>query len=237
MHNPIKTKQIVRNTEAFRGTDWFFTSKGEPRGYIQPESLRELWFHTGTLCNLRCPFCFEGSGPGRMRLECPSEEDVAPFIAEAVELGVEKFSFTGGEPFVNPHMFAILQRALQLRPCLVLTNGTEPLRNRLHQLSALKESEHPLSFRISLDSPDPETHERGRGKGNFKLSLRVMQELLNLGFKVSVATLRDPNGGDFQERFQAVFREHGLPADIPVVAFPDLLPPESRPEVPEITEN
>ncbi len=39
--------------------DWRFTPDGDPRGYIQPQSLKELWFHTGTLCNLRCPFCLE----------------------------------------------------------------------------------------------------------------------------------------------------------------------------------
>ena len=36
----------------------------QPRGYIQPGALRELWFHTGTACNLACPFCLEGSRPG-----------------------------------------------------------------------------------------------------------------------------------------------------------------------------
>ena len=39
-------------------------STGNPRGYIQPKQLKELWFHTGTICNLRCSFCFEGSKPG-----------------------------------------------------------------------------------------------------------------------------------------------------------------------------
>ena len=42
------------------------TPDGEPRGYIQPHALRELWFHTGTACNLSCPFCLEGSKPGRL---------------------------------------------------------------------------------------------------------------------------------------------------------------------------
>ena len=48
---------------------WLITSKDEKRGYIQPQLLHELWFHTGTSCNLRCPFCLEGSKPGDNRLE------------------------------------------------------------------------------------------------------------------------------------------------------------------------
>jgi len=45
-------------------SDWTHTTEGEPRGYIDPQALKELWFHTGTACNLACPFCLEGSKPG-----------------------------------------------------------------------------------------------------------------------------------------------------------------------------
>lgn len=34
---------------------WLRTSTGEKRGYIDTDRLRELWFHMGTVCNLRCP--------------------------------------------------------------------------------------------------------------------------------------------------------------------------------------
>lgn len=52
-----------------RTDPWLFTSRHEPRGYIQPQTLEELWFHTGTQCNLSCPFCYEGSGPTSQRIE------------------------------------------------------------------------------------------------------------------------------------------------------------------------
>ena len=63
--------------------DWLRTPKGDRRGYIQPQSLKELWFHTGTNCNLRCPFCLEGSQPGNNRIEFLTFDDVKPFIDEA----------------------------------------------------------------------------------------------------------------------------------------------------------
>ncbi|RMH16835.1 MAG: radical SAM protein, partial [Gemmatimonadetes bacterium] len=78
--------------------DWLFTPEGERRGYIRAERLKEVWFHTGTICNLACPFCLEGSGPGDDRLGQVTLEDVVPFVDEAVGLGVRQFSFTGGEP-------------------------------------------------------------------------------------------------------------------------------------------
>ena len=69
----------------------------EPTGYIQPGALRELWFHTGTACNLACPFCLEGSRPGDGRLQRIALADVRPLMDEAAALGVQQFSL----PAVN----------------------------------------------------------------------------------------------------------------------------------------
>jgi hypothetical protein len=49
----------------------------------------------------------------------------------------------------------ILDCALEHRPCFVLTNGTEPLLNRMAKIIKLKEKPNPLAFRVSLDHPDP----------------------------------------------------------------------------------
>ena len=79
---------------------WTHTRNGDPRGYIDADKLKELWIHTGTACNLACPFCLEGSHPGDGRIPGMKLSDVKPFIHEAIDMGVEQFSFTGGEPFV-----------------------------------------------------------------------------------------------------------------------------------------
>jgi len=55
---------------------WLLSPGGQPRAYIESEALKELWFHTGTNCNLSCPFCFEGSKPGDRRIQCITLEDV-----------------------------------------------------------------------------------------------------------------------------------------------------------------
>ena len=219
--------------------DWRFTPDGEHRGYIQPQSLSELWFYTGTICNLSCPFCFEGANPGNNRLQAPSLEDVRPFIEEAVALGARQFSFTGGEPFVTREIFKILDFALDFNPCLVLTNATRPLLKRLEKLRPLLDKEHPLSFRVSLDSPDPEAHDINRGAGNFRLSLRIMGELHRMGIRVSAAR-QHRAGEDAQavdRAYLPFFLEAGLPEDTHIVSFPDLFPPGSNPDVPHITEN
>ncbi|SRR5579885_2247767 len=219
--------------------DWLFTRSGEPRGYIDTSRLRELWFHIGTACNLACPFCLEGSKPGDRRLELVKLIDVEPFIVEAVALGVEQFSFTGGEPFLARDFPAILRCASRYRPCLVLTNGTLPLLRRLDELRPLLHCPHPTSFRVSLDYPDANRHDSGRGFGAFDLAVKSLCALHAMGFKVSVARQQSANedADVVESRFRDLFQRNGLPKDLRLVSFPDFHPPGSRVENPEITEH
>lgn len=217
-----------------------FTAAGDPRGYIQPATLEELWFHTGTACNLKCPFCLEGSKPGDHRLQQITLADAAPFIEEALKLGVQQFSFTGGEPFINKDMIDILACALEYRPCLVLTNGTRPLQKRMERLIPLLEKPNPVKFRVSLDSPDPKQHDKFRGEGSFALAMESLARLHQQGFGVSVARQSTPqeDTAAVNARYQQHFRAAGVSVDLNIIAFPDLYRPFSHPDgIPEITEN
>lgn len=219
--------------------NWLLSSKGEKRGYIQPQLLHELWFHTGTSCNLRCPFCLEGSKPGDDRLEFITLEDTRAFIDEAVELKVEKFSFTGGEPFVNPYFVSILDYALNFKPCLILTNATEPLMNQFAKVMPFIDKPYALNFRISLDHPDPHKHDESRGKGNFKKALDTLGRLYREGFGVSIARLMlaGEDTAAVDKAYAPYFRKAGVPLDITIIKFPEFHKPGSMPHVPEITES
>ncbi len=221
-------------------TGWRHTPEGDPRGYIQPQTLTELWFHTGTACNLSCPFCLEGSKPGDHRLEQISFDEVRPFIDEALGLGVEQFSFTGGEPFINKDLLQILGHALKHRPCMVLTNGTRPAAKRIPELLALRGRPHALRFRISFDFPDPARHDEHRGEGNFQAALDTLGALHRHGFDVSIArhAEADENKEAIDNAYRKYFKQAGVPLDTAIVAFPDFFLPGAHPEgVPHITEN
>jgi len=218
---------------------WWQTPTGEPRGYIKTRRLDELWIHTGTACNLACPFCLEGSKPGDNRLQLIKLADVQPYIDEAVALGIRQLSFTGGEPFLARDFPAILEYAAQRASCLILTNGTKPLQHRLHQIEPLLEARHPVDFRISLDYPDAKRHDAGRGQGNFVSALRGMAILHNMGFNISVARQWHPDEDSdaVAAAFRCVFREHGLPEELSVIWFPDFGLPGEQTETPAITEH
>jgi hypothetical protein len=228
---------------------WRQTPAGEPRGFIRPHALDELWFHTGTACNLACPFCLEGSKPGDDRLQLLRFQDTVPFIDEALTLGVKQFSFTGGEPFINKDIVRILDYALQHKPCLVLTNATEPLIRRLAQLKPLRNRPYALSFRISLDYPDAARHDAGRGAGMFARALVGLRKLYEMGYHVSVASQFMSNTAtgrangtdaadisDVAQAFANVFRNAGLPENLPRVEFPEFHLPGVHVPTPQITE-
>ena len=225
--------------EVTRSRSWYQTEDGTARGYIAPHELKELWFHTGTACNLSCDFCLEGSGPGDKRLELIKLADAEPYISQAVVLGVQQFSFTGGEPFLAKDLVKILQAAAEHAPCLVLTNGTDALQKRIKQLDVLHDAKYPVSFRVSIDSPDEKTHDQGRGEGMFASALTGMKMLHDRGFAVSLAR-HMADGEDtvaVEQAYRAVLRGYGLPDDIKFVAFPDFLPPGSMGHGPDITTN
>jgi len=219
--------------------DLRLTDSGQPRGYIQPHTLDELWFHTGTACNLACSFCLEGSKPGDNRLQRITLAEARPLMDEALELGVRQFSFTGGEPFIVRDFVDILRYAANHRPCLVLTNGTQPLLKRLHQVATLKQCPHPVSFRISIDWADEARHDAERGEGSFRLSLEAMRRLIGLGFPVSLARQMEPDDDSaaVDQEFRELLEANGISGDVRIVSFPDFAVPGSHRSVPGITED
>ncbi len=219
--------------------DMSVTAKNSPPATIKTEKIKELWFHTGTDCNLSCPNCLEGSHPGDNRIEKIQLAEVKSLIDEAVETDIEQFSFTGGEPFAVKESIATLSYALQFRPCLILTNGTLPFQKRWNEIQTLIDAPHPLSFRVSLDHCEEEKHDRARGKGNFMKALASLKILHDKGFLISVARHIEV-GENFEEvdnNYRKLFREYGIPEDTHIIAFPELYPPYAKPEgIPVITE-
>lgn len=222
-----------------KSEDWYRTPHGDARGYIDAHCLRELWFNTGTACNLACSFCLEGSKPGDTRLGLIKLSDVEPYIEEALTMGVEQFSFTGGEPFLAKDIVKILSLASNHKPCLILTNGTDALQKRIKELEPLLSNKNPVSFRVSLDHFEEEIHDIGRGKGSFAKAIKGLKMLHDMGFSVSVARHMLP-GEDSKAiivEYTKLFIKNGLPEMLHMVAFPDFALPGSLPDVPYVTTN
>ena len=87
------------------------TAKGETRASVALDRLATLWINTGTLCNLTCAHCYIESSPRNDRLSYITAAEVRRYLdeIEAKSLGTEEIGFTGGEPFMNPDLPAMLE--------------------------------------------------------------------------------------------------------------------------------
>jgi len=197
-----------------------------------PERLEMLWFHLGSRCTLACRGCYVESSPRNDRLAFITFSTFRDFLAEARAFpSLRRVGFTGGEPFLNPELGAMLAHTLASGlAALVLTNGLAPLRRALSWLTPLAAA-HPgqITIRISLDAPSAEEHEALRGPGTFAPALAALRTLSRLPLRLAVAgRMTGPPAEEalLRERYAALFAAHDLPLDAydreSLVLFPEL---------------
>ena len=178
-------------------------------------ALDTLWFQVGgTVCNLACSHCFVSCSPTNHTHEPMSLAEVLPHLEEAAALGVREYYFTGGEPFLNPDMEAILARVTAgYGPATVLTNGLLLDAERCARLRRIADAaEWSLDLRVSLDGADAAAHDAIRGPGAFARALAGIRNLAAVGLPplVTATALDDTAADELVARFFALLRGLGV---------------------------
>jgi MoaA/NifB/PqqE/SkfB family radical SAM enzyme len=182
---------------------------------VSLKSLDTLWFQVGgTLCNLACTHCFVSCSPTNHTHELMPLAEVRRYLDEAVRLGVREYYFTGGEPFLNPEMEAILEATLAVGPATVLTNGLLLDAARCARLAALANaSDYSLDLRVSLDGYDAATNDPIRGEGTFERILEGIRNLAAAGLNPVITVTevcREASTDAGKESFFALLRSLGI---------------------------
>lgn len=246
------SQTIPRPLSAAKFQDPRVTAKGEPRAKVALAGLETLWVNTGSLCNITCRACFMESSPRNDALAYISAAEVATYLDEvaAEAMPVREVGFTGGEPFMNPHLLPMLEDVLT-RPgalrALVLTNAMKPLRRYAPKLLALRDRVGTdglgdrLTLRVSLDHHSAAHHDFERGEGSFAATLEGLGWLARAGFRVHVAGRASFGGEDeaaMRAGFARVFADHAIPIDaadpVALMLFPEM---DATVDVPEITDS
>jgi sulfatase maturation enzyme AslB (radical SAM superfamily) len=220
------------------------TAKGERRARVALDQLRTLWINTGSLCNITCRNCYIESSPENDRLAYITPAEAAAYLDEIVRDGwpVDEIGFTGGEPFMNPDIIAMLDDALVRGfSALVLTNAMQPmLRPRIREgLLKLRDDFGPrLVLRVSLDHYSKALHEEERGEGTYEKTVEGIDWLARERFKLALAgrTMWGESEESMRAGYAALISERGWPVDArnrsQLVLFPEM---DTRADVPEIT--
>jgi AdoMet-dependent heme synthase len=182
---------------------------------VELTSLDTLWLQVGgTVCNLACTHCFVSCSPTNHTHEFMSLSEVKRYLDEAVRLGVREYYFTGGEPFLNPDMEAILEATLAVGPATVLTNGLLLDPARCARLKALEQaSDSSLDLRVSLDGWDAATNDPIRGEGTFERILDGVRNLARAGLNPVItvtAVCREAGTDAGKEHFFGLLRGLGI---------------------------
>ena len=218
------------------------TAKGETRATVALRALDTLWFNTGTLCNLTCAHCYIESSPRNDRLVYLSADEARAYLDEIARdhLPTRLIGFTGGEPFMNPDIIAMLDMVLSSGlEALVLTNAMKPLRKLRAPLLSLKDRYgNRLKIRVSLDHHTPTIHEAERGPHSWAPTLDGLAWLARNGFSLDVAGRRFTAETEEELRagYARLFAEHNIPVDTHdparLMLFPEM---DLGRDVPEIT--
>ncbi len=220
------------------------TAKGEPRATVALTAPKTLWFNTGTLCNIACVNCYIESSPTNDRLVYITADEVSGYLdqLEARAWPVSEIGFTGGEPFMNPEMIDMAERALARGyEVLILTNAMRPMMRRavqegLRSLNAAYPGK--LTLRISVDHHDAALHDAERGAGAFDKTLKGMMWLRDNGLRMAIAgrLIMAQSEAESRAGYARFFAAHGFDIDAQdpamTVLFPEM---DEAVEVPEIT--
>src|SRR5690242_7041503 len=160
---PTNQRRNAKALEPQKFNDPRRTARGEPRAKVALSRLEPLWFNTGTRCNITCANGYIESSPRNDRLAYLTLDDIRPYLdeIERARLGTREIGFTGGEPFMNPHLPAMLEECLARGfRTLVLTNAMKPMWRHKAKLAELRRRYGDnLVIRVSLDHFTPDRHE------------------------------------------------------------------------------
>lgn len=176
-----------------------------------------LWFFTGTRCNLTCTHCYVNSSPENDSMPYLTFETFEKHLLDAVGKNFKKLDiyFTGGEPFINPNILKMIDKALDYGTTTILTNGTRFSDKIISELEDItKNKKNDLIFRISLDGPTAKQHDAFRGKGSFNKTLKGLKKVSGKNYKTIVTAMQSWNqfdSGKVEGEFIDLFVDNNIP--------------------------
>lgn len=188
--------------------------------------LDTLWIQlTGTLCNIACRHCFISCGPRADDIPLMTVSQVERALNDGVALGMRQVYFTGGEPFLHPHLRELVERTLALAPLTIVTNGILIDQSLAEWVaSTFSASRYSFDLRVSLDGMTREQNDIVRGRGTFEKIVGAIQRLGACGYSPVVTVVEHEDGlAALEARAQFLDFVRGLGIPQPRVKFLPLL--------------
>jgi pyruvate-formate lyase-activating enzyme/predicted phosphodiesterase len=170
-----------------------------------------LWVYSNFHCNLACDYCVVASSP-RARRRSIGVERFRGLIDDAVAEGFAEVYVTGGEPFIEPDIVAMLEYASDRLPTVVLTNAMLFHGRRREELARLAGRAN-LVLQSSVDGARAETHDAWRGAGSWEKAMGGLAYARGLGLPLRVAMTETPENRDEVDELRALLASLDIVGD------------------------
>lgn len=151
--------------------------------YLYP--LNALVFELTDKCNERCIHCYIPNNMKNKAQSLPLGRFIK-VIDEFAEMGGHYIRLTGGEIFLYPYLWKVLEycKSLDIK-VEILSNLISFDSSFVHRLKNL----NVVSFQVSLYSMDPQIHDNiTKVPGSFEKTKKAIETLISAGFEVCIGT-------------------------------------------------
>jgi len=150
--------------------------------------MKEFGFqwHITNFCNLRCRHCYQDEFSRAADLDTATLKELVRKITTAVNNRAVYVNITGGEPFLRPDLFdvlEVLEVADNVREYNIITNVLPLTLEKIKKLEGLAKLKQ---LKISLECSDSELNDSIRGRGSFKKILEIFELLRDHSTKQKV---------------------------------------------------
>src|SRR3990170_5860129 len=211
--------QRVLREEAGQSAAWNLLRSISTYGIGTPQRLKapvSVVWSLSYRCNLRCMHCYQNAGePSSDELTIGEQLDIVDQLARS---GVSLVVLSGGEPLTNPNLRTLIERIRKQKMAVSIdSNGVLLDEDNVRYLKQLGVS----SVELSLDSVNPEAHDRFRGlNGAFKKTLNAVELCSDAGIFTTVAATATALNHAESGELISLARNHGAER----VVFFDLIP-------------
>lgn len=165
-------------------------------------------------CNERCIHCYlDHEDHGEM-----TTAEILGLLDQLAAAGVFFLNVSGGEIFVRPDLFTIIEHARKLQFSVKLkTNGVMIREAKARRIAALGVE----AVQISLYSHDAATHDKiTKLTGSFKRTIEGARLLRDAGVKVIFANVLMQQNADHYKQVQALAAEMGIRYEVDATITP-----------------
>jgi len=134
-------------------------------------------------CNYRCIFCHnEGGDQTKVSQKTITTDDIKVITEAATSLGIQRFTITGGEPFLNREVLDILAEIKKVNKEMDVSITTNGLLIGEHEIAKLAEYVSKVS--LNFQGTDPATFEQMTGVPQIDKIKKFIDLALAAGIKI-----------------------------------------------------